>query len=112
MRFFIQYGLILSILLPTLTQATENKERSGKVTLSANSGYIIVTIYDENMNSCANRYYFKPETDYNRAMLSMLLSAQMTGTGVWVNGSGECREEYPFNQAYKLENMTLYSGDS
>ncbi len=99
MRFFIRYGLILSILLPTLTLAAENKERSGKVTLSASSGYIIVTIHDENMNSCANRYYFKPETDYNRAMLSMLLSAQMAGRGVWGQWQWRVPRRIPFQSS-------------
>ncbi|MBV7263256.1 hypothetical protein KCG43_14715 [Photobacterium sp. WH24] len=84
------------------------KEASGNVQLFAVDGEIILQLSGSN-SSCGSRYYFKPDTDYNRALLSMLLSAQMSNKQVWVNGSGNCIETYPKNHAYKLENMTIYN---
>lgn len=84
-----------------------SKEASGYVQLYANSGYIIVKLTGSN-SDCGSRYYFKPDTDYNKALLSMLLSAQMADKKIWVNGSGECKATYPFSKAYQLVNMTIY----
>ncbi|EOX4414305.1 hypothetical protein [Vibrio alginolyticus] len=102
---------LITMIIPLLFSSfafSSSKEASGKVKLSASSGYIIVQLLGGSENSCSNRYYFKPDTDYNRALLSMLLSSQMSGKSVWVNGSGECQSGYPFNKAYKLENMIIY----
>ncbi|MBD1558202.1 hypothetical protein HC752_14790 [Vibrio sp. S9_S30] len=82
------------------------REASGTVQLYATAGNIIVSLSGSNQ-SCGNRYYFKPDTDYNRALLSMLLAAQMSNKRVWVNGEGSCISDYPFANAYKLINMSI-----
>ena len=86
----------------------------GTVTLSGNGQGIIIVVIDGNKNeSCGDglRYWFKPDTDYNRALLSMLLSAQLSGKKVYLTGSSAgstpCSTEYPYSGALLLSNMTL-----
>ncbi|PSV30612.1 hypothetical protein [Photobacterium sp. GB-72] len=97
---------IIFLLFLSSNTFAASKDASGTVQLFANHGEIILQVSDNNSN-CGNRYFFKPDTDYNRALLTMLLAAQMSNKKVWVNGSGNCIEDYPKNRAYKLENMTI-----
>ncbi len=100
-RFILFLALTFSI-----SAFAGEREASGTVQISASTGYLII-ILSSNNSGCGNRYFFKPDSDYNRAMFSMLLAAQMSGKKVWVNGSGECLAEYPFNNAYQLVNMSI-----
>lgn len=88
--------------------AVGEREASGTVKLHATSGKIFIELSGSNP-TCGNRYYFSPDTDYNKALLSMLLAAQMSGKRVWVNGSGVCESAYPYGNAYLLVNMALYN---
>lgn len=98
--------ITLSILLAFNVSAGD-KEASGTVMVSALAGNIIISLSGSN-TSCGKRYFFKPDNDYNRALLSMVLSAQMANKKIWVNGSGNCETAYPYNKAYKLVNMLIY----
>ena len=84
---------------------------AGTITLSGNGGpgIVIVTVNNSTYTACSpgNRYWFKPDTDYNRAMLSMLLAAQMSGKRVYLTGTGSCTEGYPYDNALRLANITL-----
>ena len=92
--------------LATNANARSDRETSGTVELSAYTGLIIVKLSRPN-STCSGRYYFKPDTDYNKAILSMLLSAQMSKKRVWINGKGDCKENYPYNNAYELMHMSI-----
>ncbi len=102
---------ILSLLLSLgSTCFAGEREASGTVELSAISGELIITISGSN-SGCGNRYYITPDSNdaYKQAMTSMLLSAQLAGKKVWVNGEGNCNTTYPYSNAYKLANMYLYT---
>ena len=99
-------GLMCCVFAPFLVAG--EREGSGTVTLVASSGYIFVNTSNAN-SGCGNKYWFIPDDDYKKAMFSMLLAAQISGKRVWVNGQGECKSDYPFNNAYELANMLLYT---
>ena len=99
--------MILVISLSSLVFAGD-REASGTVRVSANSGKIFITLSGNNP-TCGNKYYFELDSEYNQALFSMMLSAQMAGKRVWVNGSGDCISEYPYSNAYRLVNMSLYN---
>lgn len=84
---------------------------AGTVTLTGNGGHgvMIAVLSGSGNTTCGDglRYWFKPDTDYNRALLSILLSAQMSGKRVYVNGGSECLSEYPYSNALSLSNITL-----
>jgi hypothetical protein len=89
-----------------LSIAAGPAETSGTVKLSAKAGKILISVSKAN-SSCGNKYYITPDTDYNKALLSMLLSAQMANKTVWINGSGACLSDYPYYGAYQLVNMAI-----
>lgn len=98
---------LLSLATNANANARSDRETSGTVELSAYTGLIIVKLSRPN-STCSGRYYFKPDTDYNKAILSMLLSAQMSKKRVWINGKGDCKTNYPYNKAYELMHMAIY----
>jgi hypothetical protein len=106
--------IIISILVMSFTVNAGALTALGTITLSGNGKGIIIAVIEGNKNtSCGDglRYWFKPDTDYNRALLSILLSAQMSGKKVYLAGSGAgttpCSTEYPYNGALLLSNITL-----
>jgi hypothetical protein len=105
--------IAISILVMSFTVNAGALTARGTVTLSGNGqGIIIAVIKGSKNTSCGDglRYWFKPDTDYNRALLSMLLSAQVSGKNVYLTGSGAgtpCSLQYPYNGALLLSNMTL-----
>lgn len=103
--------LIFAALLISLNANAGATTAAGTVTLTGNGGHgVMIAVLEGSGNtSCGNglRYWFKPDTDYNRALLSILLSAQMSGKRVYVNGSGECLSQYPYDNALLLSNITL-----
>ena len=102
-------AITLMLVLPVCAIAGE-REASGTIEMTASTGKIIIRTSNAN-SSCGNRYYLDPDdgTQYTKTMISMLLAAQLAGKKVWVNGEGECNTSYPFNNAYRLVNMHLYS---
>ena len=86
------------------------REASGTVEITASAEVLIITTSGSN-TGCGNRYWITPDSNnaYKQAMISMLLSAQLAGKKVWVNGEGNCETIYPYNSAYKLANMHLYT---
>ena len=102
--------IALSILIMSLNVNAGATTAAGTVTLSGNGLGIMTVVIDGSGNTtCGNglRYWFKPDTDYNRAVLSILLSAQMSGKRVYITGSGTCLSEYPYSDALLLSNITL-----
>ncbi|RYV04104.1 hypothetical protein SOPP22_01500 [Shewanella sp. OPT22] len=83
-----------------------DREASGTVRIYANSGKIIIKLSGSN-KSCGNRYFFDLNSEYNKAMFSLLLAAQVSDKRVWVNGTGDCISTYPYSNAYRLVNMTI-----
>lgn len=84
-----------------------DREASGTVKVSGNSGLIFVTISGSNA-TCGNRYFLELNSEYNKALFSMMLAAHMSDKRVWVNGSGSCVSDYPYKNAYRLVNVTIY----
>ncbi|MEC4089159.1 hypothetical protein CWC22_010220 [Pseudoalteromonas rubra] len=97
--------LLLLLLLPNLVLAS--KETSGTVTLSGANNIILVDFSKPN-SSCGSRYYLPLSSEYEKALFSMLLAAQLSGKKVWANGAGDCQTGYPYRNAYKLVNMKIY----
>lgn len=105
------FATILSLLLFSFTANAGSVTAAGTVTLSGNGGHgVIIVVLDGSGNtSCGNglRYWLKPDTDYNRSVLSLLLAAQMSGKRVYLTGAGACVNQYPYNDALFLSNITL-----
>ena len=102
--------IAVSVLLMSLNVFAGATTAAGTVTLSGNGqGIMIVTLEGSGNTTCGSglKYWFKPDTDYNRALLSIVLSAQMSGKRVYVTGSGECLSDYPYSDALLLSNITL-----
>lgn len=107
MKIFVSI-LILFFSLSVNAGATS---AAGTVTLSGNGGHgvMIVSLKGSGNTTCGSglRYWLKPDSDYNRALLSILLAAQMSGKRIYVNGSGECLSQYPYDNALLLSNIVL-----
>lgn len=100
--------LIASMCISFQLSAAVDREARGTVQIFAVAGNIIVNLSGTgSAHSCGSRYFFKPDSDYNRALLSMLLAAQMANKEVWINGDYQCKTEHPYNGAFKLVNMEI-----
>ena len=102
--------IAVSILVMSFNIFAGATTAAGTVTLSGNGqGIMIVTLEGSGNTTCGNglKYWFKPDNDYNRALLSIVLSAQMSGKRIYVTGSGECLSDYPYSEALLLSNITL-----
>jgi len=102
--------LLIIFMTPLIVNAGATTA-AGTVTLSGNGGHsiVIVVLKGSGNTTCGDglRYWFKPDTDFNRALLSMLLSAQLSGKRVYLTGAGTCLSQYPYNNALLLSNITL-----
>lgn len=101
-----KFAISLLLLVSTSIFADVNREATGTVQIIAKKETIIVKLSGSNA-SCGNTYYFKTDTDYNRAMFSMLLAAQLGAKKVWVDGYGECLPNYPYMRSYKLVSLKI-----
>lgn len=103
--------IAIAILALSFTVSAGTTTAAGTVTLSGNGGHnvIIVVLTGSGNTSCGDglRYWLKPDTDFNRTAISMLLSAQMSGKRVYLTGAGSCLTDYPYNNALQLSNITL-----
>ncbi len=102
--------IMLSVLIMSFNVNAGATTAAGTVTVSGNGlGIMLVTIDGSGNTTCGNglKYWFKPDTDYNRALLSIVLAAQMSGKRVYITGSGSCLNDYPYSDALLLSNIVL-----
>jgi hypothetical protein len=72
-------------------------EKQGKVTsIRATGGKIIFNVCS---NGQCDRFWLLPDSDYNRTVISLVMTAKVTDRTVWVGGADTPDDGWPYNGA-------------
>jgi hypothetical protein len=82
-------------------------EFNGKVTSMFADGGIILATVCVSSESC-KKFWIKPESDYSKAVISMLLSAKVTKSDIWIQGyNSDSTSIWPYDSAHRFAAMHL-----
>lgn len=79
------------------------------VSVMADGGKILVVLANGfGQSTCSNpKFYLDPNAAYDRAMLSLAISAKLTEKLVYVSGNDNCQSEWPYSNAQQLNAIDL-----
>ncbi|MEW4366731.1 hypothetical protein [Aliikangiella maris] len=101
--------LVLIMLLPSLSYAAN--DYVGKVaSIKADGGIILVILKDGTGNSgCgnSNSFWLDPKLDFDKAILSLAITAKAAEREVYALGGGECKSGWPHKNSHKLSAFSL-----
>lgn len=82
---------------------------TGKIKyVTFNHGVVIISLHEGGGGSTCgtgDRFWFDPTLEKDKAAISLAIAARTTDTTVYVAGYAECKPEWPYSNAQKVQTL-------